>query len=1655
MSVRPPSTRPPTAALSIRRPTTAASTRETTNGGDADWVVAVFEAKGSHRQVAVAAIDVERSLCFLSQVCDTQTYVKTLHIIQQRYPATLVLPSQVTTTMLTVDSPSASSVGPSPVLSSLTILSRLIKNNFEMTPLHGLAKKHWAIDQGIELIDKLALDEPAKMTLLATVTENTLALAAFAGLIRHLEGHHRILYANNSLKIVFTALEGTMVLGTDTLRDLELLQNTMDGSSKKTLFDLLNSCMTPMGTRLLRNNITSPSADRFTLNKRLDAVQELVINRDTLETCRQALHKLAKTDYDKVIGKISTNKPRDFRGQGDPAREAEKKISTVLQLRTLLESLPSIALSIDASSSDLLKDLASGLRGQADVILDSLRDTINEDVVTSFQEGKGQLALRNVRVYAIRSERKLLLDVARVTYKENMQDLLDMANEMSAIAGTTVNLVPVSSGFAFSCSKDGLPGGVLPKGCTEGKAKSGKRIQFASADLKKRNARLQQSLEEVFLLSDEAIDELIEGIKQHLAFLFQCVEAISTLDVIASLAYVATIEGWTRPEFENAMAIKAGRHPLVERYQMRDRNDFIPNDTYISNNRSFQLITGINAAGKTVFTKQVALLVIMAQLGSFVPADLASFGIHDALLTRLNNDDDLGKSLSTFAVEMRSASMITLALDAFRAPLVVIDELGRGTDPVAGFGLCHAIAEEIIKKRAFCLFVTHFRELTLSLFGYSNVAQFHLEAKARRSSSAFSFEYRHHVQQGSNAETHYGSLSDSLPVCSPDAEVKTGLEAAKLVDLPSSMLDFAHQVSDKLAHLERKSRIDAQSTRDEVRRKEMLRIVDQLEELALARELSDVEIGDRMRVLQADLVEGLVRSSFAGRGQIKADVKLENRPACAGRWSTFVAVMTSTYSSILNDLNRDVARNQPADIWQFCANWFNARLEEQRAATRPVERSVTPADQSRPISPPANVIPAMRSSPTKREVIRKKSNPSMLGAAYSFGGLGSGIAPADPAPSPFSETPPALKHQTADSFGHDHPVVSGNGRANSGLRNEMPSAWQRSGRPRAPMTSAPSDDEGDSGGDDGPSSPGPPPNYNIGRRTSVSAESLDPDAAQTALPKTVIPKTASQRQRIEHSIEHNLLFRNLDEDQYNDVLNAMKEVRVPTGSEVIVQGAVGDYFYVVEEGVFEVWVRPSSAGTYGPDGQRASGPNYGKDSDAKHVATIESGGSFGELALMYNAPRSATVVAVSATSTLWALDRVTFRSILMEHTSRKRRMYETFLSEVPILVSLESHERAKIADALEARIYEEGEAIVKEGEVGKNFYIIESGSCEVTKRRPTGEERVVILRKGDYFGELALLNSAPRAATVRAIGDRVRVATLGSRAFHRLLGPCVEILQRRAGSYNSAPAAEPRRGLPGNTRSIQPDTAGPRSRGLGMVTAEQHWNRHHARPQVTMTDVDDADLVSESQYKAPAAPKDLEKLEFRDDSLKKQEEALGVGANATGKARVTVLALVLTSDSRPEPIVLDLTKPLPEAPLVIKEGATYTAELRFQVEDALVSGLRYLQVVKRAGIKETLQAMIGSFAPSAQVLSKKFESEEAPSGMIVRTGTYNVRSRCTDDDGTICADFAWSFKAGLLSSTCYHALMSSRSRLARTGRMMKVSWLCVSLRNSHLSRPAA
>ncbi|XP_018617834.1 protein kinase, cAMP-dependent, regulatory, type II, alpha A [Scleropages formosus] len=297
----------------------------------------------------------------------------------------------------------------------------------------------------------------------------------------------------------------------------------------------------------------------------------------------------------------------------------------------------------------------------------------------------------------------------------------------------------------------------------------------------------------------------------------------------------------------------------------------------------------------------------------------------------------------------------------------------------------------------------------------------------------------------------------------------------------------------------------------------------------------------------------------------------------------------------------------------------------------------------------------------------------------------------------------------------------------------------------------------------------PPPPSRFSRRVSVCAEAFNPDDdEEDTEPRVVHPKTDEQRCRLQEACRDILLFKTLDQEQFSEVLDAMFELRVQPQEHVIDQGDDGDNFYVIERGVYDILVQ--------------------KDGVSCCVGKYDNKGSFGELALMYNTPRAATIMATTE-GALWALDRATFRRLIVKNNAKKRKMYETFIESVPLLKSLELSERMKLVDVLGAKAFQDGEQIIKQGEKADCFYIVESGEVKIMMKSKTKADQqdnmeVEITRcsRGQYFGELALVTNKPRAASAYAVGD-VKCLVIDVQAFERLLGSCKEIMKRNIAHY--------------------------------------------------------------------------------------------------------------------------------------------------------------------------------------------------------------------------------------------------------------------------------
>ncbi|XP_041110763.1 cAMP-dependent protein kinase type II-beta regulatory subunit-like isoform X1 [Polyodon spathula] len=290
------------------------------------------------------------------------------------------------------------------------------------------------------------------------------------------------------------------------------------------------------------------------------------------------------------------------------------------------------------------------------------------------------------------------------------------------------------------------------------------------------------------------------------------------------------------------------------------------------------------------------------------------------------------------------------------------------------------------------------------------------------------------------------------------------------------------------------------------------------------------------------------------------------------------------------------------------------------------------------------------------------------------------------------------------------------------------------------------------------------------RRASVCAEAINPDDDdEDAEPKIIYPKADEQRIRLQETCKDILLFKNLDPEQMSQVLDAMFERLVSPGEHVIDQDDDGDNFYVIERGTYDISVKV--------DGIDCC------------IGTYNNRGSFGELALMYNTPRAATIIATSP-GALWGLDRLTFRRIIVKNNAKKKRMYEIFIETLPLLKSLKPSERMKVVDVIGSKMYKDGERIIAQGDSADSFYIVESGEVKITMKRSksqlnaeeNGAVEIARCTRGQYFGELALVTNKPRAASAYAVGN-VKCLVMDVQAFERLLGPCMDIMKRNIVNY--------------------------------------------------------------------------------------------------------------------------------------------------------------------------------------------------------------------------------------------------------------------------------
>ncbi|KAK7055436.1 muts 4 [Favolaschia claudopus] len=791
-------TRPGTA-----RPTTAASVRQ-----EGSYVIALLEGRGVAREVGMAALDRETGRVMLVQLADCQTYVKTLHQMHLHPPLLVLVPD----TFISAADGSTSS-----------LLVGYINEEFPGVPIEPIGRKYWNETGGLEFVSQLCVEDDERAGTLLAVANKYYALSAACALFKHAETKLNTRFASGSLRIRYVPVEGTMMIDPDSARNLELVGNMSYKKSTHSLFGTLNHTYTAMAARLLRVNILSPITAQTTIDARLDVVEELVNSEERFTEVRAGLKPLNKMDFDKLIASLASSETKPTLA----AKTAAARVSQMLDLRNVVKNLPTLQTALEGSQSQLLRIIHEMLSDERLARIERLVCTnLNEESTTA----KGGIAAVNARVYAVKANCNRLLDVARETYKENVGDIFALNRTLSDMHGLPLSLVYQETGFAFSLKKSDVEG-ELPKGFINPTFKKGK-FTFSSMDLQKMNARMKDALDETLILSEKIIQDLVAEILADVGALYKASEAVALLDMLWSFAHTSII----RPEFTGTLAIKSGRHPILE--TMKSAGTLVPNDVYCDDSSSFQIVQGPNT-----YLRQVGLLTVLAMCGCFVPAEYASFRNHDALLTRLSNDDDMEKSLSTFASEMATSAMI-LGLATPRS-LVLIDELGRGTSPREGVGISHAIAEGLIALKSFVFFATHFNELTTTLSRQPSVINLHLSVqRSSRSGANFGLTFQYKIVDGAPQDSsHYG------------------LELALLADLPQDVLVEGKRVAKRLAALHARNEEKSESSKIAARRKALLRLRTQLTQALDHSALPDEELLTYVGRFQMDIARAFLHPS--------------------------------------------------------------------------------------------------------------------------------------------------------------------------------------------------------------------------------------------------------------------------------------------------------------------------------------------------------------------------------------------------------------------------------------------------------------------------------------------------------------------------------------------------------------------------------------------------------------------------------------------------------------------------------------------------------------------------------------------------------------------------------------------------------------------------
>lgn len=539
-----------------------------------------------------------------------------------------------------------------------------------------------------------------------------------------------------------------MIIDSSTRRNLELTETLREKQKRGSLLWVLDKTKTAMGARLLRNYIEQPLIDAKAINYRLDAIAELNDNYITREELREYLNPIY--DLERLISKVvyKSANPRDLLA-------FYNSLSMLPHIKTLLHGFESKILSDLYKKLDVLEDLS-----------DLIFSAISEDPPIAVKEGGIIKDGYHEEVDKLRR--------AKTEGKTWLAQLEEKEREATGIKNLKIKFNKV---FGYYLEVTNSYQSLVPDTWTR-KQTLANAERYITPELKELEDMILGAEDKLFALEYELFNGVRDQIASAVTRIQQSAKAVAKIDVFASLAVVAEHQNFVRPNIntKGVIEIKDGRHPVVEK--MMNNDLFIANDTFLDNKSNrVSIITGPNMAGKSTYMRQTALIVLMAQIGSFVPAKTADIGIVDRIFTRVGASDDLASGQSTFMVEMTEVANILR--NATKHSLLILDEIGRGTSTFDGLSIAWAVVEHISNSKllgAKTLFATHYHELTELEGAIDGVNNYCIAVKEQGEDIVF---LRKIIKGG--------------------ADKSYGIQVAKLAGVPENVLKRAREIVNELS----------------------------------------------------------------------------------------------------------------------------------------------------------------------------------------------------------------------------------------------------------------------------------------------------------------------------------------------------------------------------------------------------------------------------------------------------------------------------------------------------------------------------------------------------------------------------------------------------------------------------------------------------------------------------------------------------------------------------------------------------------------------------------------------------------------------------------------------------------------------------------------